>query len=199
MNQPLLSSLLSQVQAAEDLRRPLWGALEALQAVARCLTHPREVILLACQVAQLGRQALTTGAVVLGLEDAAQAAEDAATQHEAARELYLSECELCRALLLHRAGHPLSKVHLLSSLRALSRAIERIGERPETIAYLVDMAERAFLLGEERVEEEGGAPPPEGPAPVNGVTIDAGEAPELEEGTPELRYERDTMNRRAAA
>ncbi len=195
MTQPLLSSLLEKVQAESDLRRPLWGTIEALQAVARCLSHPREILPLCCQVAQLGRQALTTGAIICGLEDAAQAADDAAQQHKAAEDFHLAEGELCRAIALHRAGHPLAKVHLLSSIRALSRAIERIGERPEAIAYLADVAVRAYALGEDCAENGPEITPP--PPPEAGEGTGEGAVAECvvvyDEGA-----DRGTMNRRAA-
>lgn len=198
MTQPLLSSLLAQAQEATDLRRPLWGTIEALQAVARCLSHPREILPLACQVAQLGRQALTTGAIVCGLDDAARAADDAAQQHKAAEDFHLAEGELCRALEMYRAGHDLAKVYLLSSIRALSRAIERIGERPEAIAYLADVAVRAYTLGEECAEngpEITPTPPPAGPDGAAGE----GAVVECIVVYDEAGADRGTMNRRAAA
>lgn len=155
---PVLSALLEELQAAADLRRPLWGTLEALQAVARHLTHPREVLTLACEVAELGRRVLLSPELVLGLEDAAQAADEAAQQHHAAHELYLAERELCRALTFHRAEHEgLVRAHLCAALRALGRAIDGSGNP----VYLVDVACNAYALGELRAEERPAAPPPD--------------------------------------
>lgn len=193
---PLLSSLLTQAQEAEDLRGPLWGTIEALQAVARGLTHPREVLTLACQVAQIGRQAMRTGSgIICGLDDAAQAADDAALQHEAARELYLSERELCQSLSMFRAGHePMARAHLLASLRALSRAVESSGNP----AYLADVAGSAFALGELCAMEEPAPAPPEGPAGEGEGAVEI----EGEDDAPAVTgagVTRGTMNRRAAA
>lgn len=145
----LLAPLLDRVQQTIDLRRPLWGMTEALDAVAPLLPPVRHPAILAKEAAKLGRRALLTDTIGLGLLPVEESAETDADHAHASQQMGLALAAYSAAFRWQSANQPaMCRASLTACVRALSLAISHSGKDAE----LQERALHAYALGEIRAD-----------------------------------------------